>query len=150
MLLRLKKRYTKDCIFFNIPLLNLSFFHIMGLIRPYRMTANCQKSLRIKFDEKMILTSVPQKATGAIVVTALSPGSIKVPPLGGVLSWGKCSWHMDPHHHFIGNTSNWSIYLGLLGFLLWFSFKALFLLFLFHNILCKIYLHFSTWQHRRN
>ena len=44
--------------FFNIPSLNLSFLISMGLTKPNRMTTNCQNSLRIKFDEKLILNSV--------------------------------------------------------------------------------------------
>ena len=45
--------------FFNIPSLNLSFLIFIGLTtKPNSMTANCQKPLRIKFDEKLILTSV--------------------------------------------------------------------------------------------
>ena len=44
--------------FFNIPSLNLSFLISMGLTKPNRMATNCQNSLRIKFDEKLILSSV--------------------------------------------------------------------------------------------
>ena len=44
--------------FFSIPSLILSFLNFMGLTKPYRMAANCQKSLRIKFDEIVILCSV--------------------------------------------------------------------------------------------
>ena len=44
--------------FFNIPSLNLSFLISMGLTKPNRMTTNCQNSLRIKFYEKLISSSV--------------------------------------------------------------------------------------------
>ena len=58
-LLKKKDGDTKEkCIFCNILSLNLRFFFFKTLIIPYRMTANCQKSLRIKIDEKLILTSV--------------------------------------------------------------------------------------------
>ena len=45
-------------LYFNIPSLNLTFCNLMGLIKPFSMTLNCRKSLKIKFDEKLILTSV--------------------------------------------------------------------------------------------
>ena len=52
---------------------------------------------RVEFEDGLRMEVLPEGCAGALLVTALSPGSIPIPSQGADWSWEWCSCHADPY-----------------------------------------------------